>query len=554
MVKKIIDLSNERFKKLCFNPFSDLAKNIIKEPLLDSVFGWGVLKAEVSIDSNTNSLIGYSLMASNGAIQAIAKRIVTNEIEYWHYEYLGRDVKTYPDMFQPKMEVFLAFFYEEFVSESVKLQYDLSLPVVTYEKSRDERLKTVRYSLSVNEDNSKPLLYITIGEDGFLHTISDWQNIKNKHIVLPTSNSESRYLLQDFSAKDTMECGSHNTQRFETKSIKKTLVFEGLDSNYEVYYLFDSNIEKDLRKFGFYITELRDILSNKELLLKYIPTINYHILEPCDMVCNHCFSDFGELKKKFLIFDDAKKIVKEIAKIKSFRKLNFSGGEPTLFKDIEYLVGYTKAIGINEVSLVSNGYKLSCDLPFQKALLENLDILALSIDSFDDKLNIKIGRYKKGKSKNTVSLSDIENLAIACEKEGVKIKINTVVTKLNCDQILVHKIAKLKPIRWKILRMLPLIDQNSRAQDLFPSDEEYEVFVKANSEKARELGVEIISEDNEDMTGSYLMISPDGRFFNNLNGKHGYSEPILSVGIKKALSETPLMREVFYKRGGDYEM
>lgn len=54
------------------------------------------------------------------------------------------------------------------------------------------------------------------------------------------------------------------------------------------------------------------------------------------------------------------------------------------------------------------------------------------------------------------------------------------------------------------------------------------------------------------MTGSYIMISPDGRFFNNVDGKHNYSEPILEVGIEEALKQTPVLREVVYKREGDY--
>ena len=39
------------------------------------------------------------------------------------------------------------------------------------------------------------------------------------------------------------------------------------------------------------------------------------------------------------------------------------------------------------------------------------------------------------------------------------------------------------------------------------------------------------------MTGSYLMIDPEGMFFSNVNGKYKYSSPILQVGVDQAFSE-----------------
>lgn len=43
-------------------------------------------------------------------------------------------------------------------------------------------------------------------------------------------------------------------------------------------------------------------------------------------------------------------------------------------------------------------------------------------------------------------------------------------------------------------------------------------------------------EDTEHMTGSYIMVDPSGRFFQNRKGAAGYdySPPILEVGAKAA--------------------
>ena len=50
------------------------------------------------------------------------------------------------------------------------------------------------------------------------------------------------------------------------------------------------------------------------------------------------------------------------------------------------------------------------------------------------------------------------------------------------------------------------------------------------------------------MTSSYLMISPDGRFYDNCIAEHKYSDSILSVGIKKALKQINYDHSRFIER------
>ena len=62
----------------------------------------------------------------------------------------------------------------------------------------------------------------------------------------------------------------------------------------------------------------------------------------------------------------------------------------------------------------------------------------------------------------------------------------------------------------------------------------------------------VVPESNEAMTGSYLMIDPLGRFFDNTKGQHTYSGPILAVGVETALTEIRVYPERFFERGGFY--
>jgi radical S-adenosyl methionine domain-containing protein 2 len=98
--------------------------------------------------------------------------------------------------------------------------------------------------------------------------------------------------------------------------------------------------------------------------------------------------------------------------------------------------------------------------------------------------------------------------------------------------------------------MLKVEGENEKAASLAPSDEQFEEFKERNTTKT--MPFDIITEDTEEMTGSYLMIAPDGRFFFNIHGKHEFSEPILKVGLHAALEKVPLRREYFFHRKGDY--
>jgi radical S-adenosyl methionine domain-containing protein 2 len=112
---------------------------------------------------------------------------------------------------------------------------------------------------------------------------------------------------------------------------------------------------------------------------------------------------------------------------------------------------YAKELGIN-VSIVSNGSKI--DKSWMKKYGKYVDILAISVDSFDEATNIGIGR---GKGKHVLKLHDV---AKWCVEQGIKFKINTVVNSLNVDEDLSYQIKALKPARWKVFQVLIVKGEN----------------------------------------------------------------------------------------------
>jgi radical S-adenosyl methionine domain-containing protein 2 len=135
---------------------------------------------------------------------------------------------------------------------------------------------------------------------------------------------------------------------------------------------------------------------------------------------------------------------------------------------------------------------------------------------------------------------------------GARLKINTVVTALNCHENLSDFIRTARPIRWKILQMTPVTGQNDQnIKSLQITRAEFETFVERHAWLA-ESGIIVISEPVDTIRGSYAMISPDGRFFDSSSGQHKYSGLIKEIGVLKAFQQVTFDALKYDDRNGNY--
>ncbi len=281
-----------------------------------------------------------------------------------------------------------------------------------------------------------------------------------------------------------------------------------------------------------------------------IPSINYHLWEPCNFSCKFCFATFQDVKKSILPKghlpkDDALRIVDAIAAA-GFSKITFVGGEPTLCPWIGDLIVRAKNKGLTTM-IVTNGSGLSDG--FLKEISGFLDWVVISIDSKVPELNILSGRHQGN------NLVPDENYyrekVVLVRKWNVKLKINSVINSSNCnDFTLTPFIVSLMPQRWKLFQTLRVKGQNDEQVDQIAiSEEKFYEFIHSNNIDKIPFAV---IEDNNAMTGTYLMIDPAGRFFDNTKGHHTYSQPILKVGTKNALKDISYSYSGFIKREGVY--
>lgn len=158
-----------------------------------------------------------------------------------------------------------------------------------------------------------------------------------------------------------------------------------------------------------------------------------------------------------------------------------------------------------------------------------------------DETNKLIGRTYKNKV-------NYLGLCLKIKERGFRLKINTVVNSFNWYGDLNDFIEDVKPDRWKVFQALRVEGQNEKQfNEIKVTDEQFASYINTHKHQKS-----MVVEDNEAMTGSYLLIDPQGRLFENSKGEHTYSSKLQDNDIETCLSEINLNREMFIKRGGIY--
>jgi MoaA/NifB/PqqE/SkfB family radical SAM enzyme len=110
------------------------------------------------------------------------------------------------------------------------------------------------------------------------------------------------------------------------------------------------------------------------------------------------------------------------------REVDFSGGEPTVHKQLPELISYAKSIGMERCCIISNGVRLA-DASYLCALKESgLDEILFSLHGPDAQTHDEITQHRGSFDKISRALDNAVKL-------GLDIRINTVVNRLNYRKI-----------------------------------------------------------------------------------------------------------------------
>lgn len=271
--------------------------------------------------------------------------------------------------------------------------------------------------------------------------------------------------------------------------------------------------------------------------------VSWHLWPDCNLKCTYCYATFRDIPSTL---PEAQAVdVLDRLRAAGTEKVTFVGGEPLLCPHIARLIRHAKDIGLVTM-LVTNGSKLVGNLRDQ--LVPHLDWISLSIDASEPALMEAMGR---GNAK-------FLNFCLRCWEDLAKVphlrlKVNTVVTRLNLADDMRPLMRRLRPKRWKVFQVLPVRGQNDAVVGpLLISPAEFHCYVERHQELHAE-GLGPVAEDNRDLTGTYLMLDAVGRFFSNRTGEHVYTESLLDVGVWEAVRQVNWDVSGFLSRSGLYE-
>lgn len=276
-------------------------------------------------------------------------------------------------------------------------------------------------------------------------------------------------------------------------------------------------------------------------------TVNWHILEACNYKCYFCYAKYGQ-KPKFSC--DFTTVLRDLSALKGRRinflsgavyaesiRLNFAGGEPFLEKDLGAAISLAFDLGLHP-SFISNGSLLTDEFIIKYGPM--ISVAGFSIDSFDANQNQVIGREDiRGRQVLFEQFAHIFSLFREISPHTL-LKINTVVCRENVEVDFTEQLCSLHPDRWKVLRVIPIHGAEQRAI----TDDQFNDFLARH----RDVPVHLVPEDNVDMYRSYLMLNPEGCFYQRDGSGYIKSAPVVQVGAEEALKSIEFDAQTYISR------
>ena len=139
------------------------------------------------------------------------------------------------------------------------------------------------------------------------------------------------------------------------------------------------------------------------------------------------------------------------------------------------LIMLAKKLGLT-TSIVTNGSRITEN--WLESLNGTLDWATLSIDSVDPGMLLRTGRTTRHGPMNECDYLRVIGIL---RQHGVRIKVNTVVTRSNLEDDLTGFIIRACPERWKLLQVLPVEGQNDALIGQYAvSSDEFENYVESS--------------------------------------------------------------------------
>jgi cyclic pyranopterin phosphate synthase len=196
-----------------------------------------------------------------------------------------------------------------------------------------------------------------------------------------------------------------------------------------------------------YIESQKTMVDRKTLREFSLPHLRVGLYGDCNFRCTYC-PPWGENDYRIGENLDSDQLMIALRALAAygFRIVKFSGGEPTLRRDLIQIIETSSHL-FHEVRLITNGWNLARIGPDLRNA--GLAMVEVSIDAAEGSLFDQITQTK-GRLRSV-----LEGLSL-CRELGIAVQLNTVVMRQNLDQVgsLIDLVERHGPTRLKLLELV----------------------------------------------------------------------------------------------------
>ncbi|MBN2072795.1 MAG: radical SAM protein [Actinobacteria bacterium] len=152
----------------------------------------------------------------------------------------------------------------------------------------------------------------------------------------------------------------------------------------------------------------------------------WEVTSRCNLNCIHCHTKGGNRSDEELTTEEGKKLIDELARVRKFRILVYTGGEPLMRDDIFELLEYSRKAGFINI-VATNGTLIDDNIALN---LKKCGVagIAVSLDSCCSLVHNKI-------RKNFRAFEDALRGIEAVKKSGMLLQVNTTAMEMNFEDL-----------------------------------------------------------------------------------------------------------------------